>query len=104
MGPSLSNHPRSVATVQLRSTRLRFTDFGRDTASKAEPSGAPGDWLYVTWLDCQLSRDSNHIRKAGQHNNSIISICEHTWALIVHRTFQTCWNHCSKIYIQMEAI
>jgi hypothetical protein len=40
----------SVATVQLCSTRLGFTNFDRDTASKAEPSSAPGDWLYATWL------------------------------------------------------
>jgi hypothetical protein len=49
--PSILALPASVATVLLSSAQLGFTDFGRDTASKAELSGVPGDWLYVTWLD-----------------------------------------------------
>jgi len=50
---------------------------------------------------CIISRWMT-VRKAGQDNDFIVTICEHTWALIVYRTSQTCWNHCSKIYIQME--
>ena len=49
----------SVATVQLRSTPLGFTDFARHTASKVEPSDGPGDWLYVTQ---RLSHDLTYFK------------------------------------------
>ena len=52
----------SVATVQLSSTQLGFTDFAKHTVSKVKLSDGPGDWLYVTQLDSQLSHDLTYFK------------------------------------------